>query len=342
MKAFLILFSRSLFLTLFLSAYLWSAPKVVDRTVVLINDEPILESDISAFQKKLKSKSFQELFGGIPSNVVNNRTAALQLLVEERLVNQQVKKLELSASDQEIEGQIKSILKRNGISQTQLIDRLKQLGSSLGEYKEGIKRQIERRNLVDREIRPSLELSDDQLRHFYLRSAKPEEVEQEYKLAHILIAFKNKNAAGLTEAETRSNNVWKQCKERSEDFSQLVKEFSDDADSPNGVLGFFSVSSLAKEFRSVIPKTKIGDITKPIKMADGFHILKLLEIRSPDFSSLAKDKKDELRNQLTAQELEKKMALWIEKKKRESNITYIGTVPETQKEPSSDLLKEKE
>jgi parvulin-like peptidyl-prolyl isomerase len=324
MKPFLIASYRLLISALVINNSLWANPRVVDRTLIIINDDPILESDISAFQKKLKSKSFQELFGGIPNTVIDNRDAALQLLVEERLVNQQVKKLELTASDQEIEGQIKSILKRNGISQAQLNERLKQLGSNLSEYKEGIKRQIERRNLIDREIRPSLEISDEQLRHFYLRNARPEETEQEYKLAHILIAFKTKGPAGIQEAEKRALAIWKQALSKKEEFPKLAKEYSDDSESVDGVLGYFSVSSLSKEFKSVIPKTQVGEVTKPIKMADGFHILKLLEIRSPDFSTLPKEKREVIRNQMVGSELEKKMALWIEKKKKESNITYVG------------------
>ena len=110
----------NLFYLFFLCSFAGAAPKIIDRTIVIINDEPILESDIAVFQKKIKSKSFQELFGGIPNKVIDNRSAALQLLVEERLVNQQVKKLDLGASPQEIEGQINSILKRNGIGQAQL------------------------------------------------------------------------------------------------------------------------------------------------------------------------------------------------------------------------------
>jgi parvulin-like peptidyl-prolyl isomerase len=245
-------------------------------------------------------------------------------LIEERLVNQQVKKLELTASEQEVNGQIKAIIKRNGISQTQLMERLKQLGSSLNEYKEGIRRQIERRNLIDREIKPSLEISDEQLRHFYLRNAKPEEMEQEFKLAHILIGFKDDLPKSKAETESRANQIWKQASNKKVDFFQLVKEYSDDSESPEGVLGYFSVSSLSKEFRAVIPKTPVSDVTRPIKMADGLHIVKVIEIRSPDFSTLPREKKEALRNQMVGSELEKKMALWIEKKKKESNISYLG------------------
>ena len=311
-----------LFLVLLVSIKALGSTQVLDRTVVTINDEPILESDINEFQKKIQSNSFQELFGGIPNNVIDNRDAALQLLVEERLVNQQVKKLELTASEQEVQAQIKSILKRNNITQAQLGDRLKQLGSNLNEYKDGIKRQIERRNLIDREIRPAMEISDEQLRHFYSRSGNPEASEQEFKIAHILVSFKKGIANADMEAQKRAADIYKQVSSRKADFSQLVKEYSDDTESADGILGYFSPSSLSKEFRNIIPKTNVGDVTTPIKMSDGFHILKLIEIRSPDFSSLSKEKKEQVRNQMVAAEMEKKMALWIEKKKKESNITF--------------------
>lgn len=302
---------------------IFAATRMVDRTVVVINDEAILESDIDAFQKKLRSKSFQELFGGVNGKVTDNRGAVLQLLIEERLVNQQVKKLELTATESEVEGQINAIVKRNGITEAQLMDRLKQLGSSVTEYKEGIKRQIERKNLIDREIRPSMEVTEEQLRHFYQRSINPQETEMEYKIAHILIALKAKGPAAIDDASKRAKTVWAEISKKPEDFEKFVKDFSDDTSTPDGSLGYFPPSLLAKEFRSIVPKTGVGQITAPIKMVDGFHIVKVLESRSPDYTTLPKEKKEAIRNQMMGQEMEKKMSLWLDRKKREANITLV-------------------
>lgn len=298
-----------------------AAPKLIDRTAVVVNDEAILESDIDKFQQKLKMKSFQELFGGVDPSIANNREAVMQLLVEEKLINQHIKKIEMQATEQEVDGQIKAIIKRNGITESQLGERLKQLGTSLSDYKEGIKRQIERKNLMDREIRPSMEISEDQLKHFYLRNAPPGEKDLVYKIAHIFIATKGTGAAAAT-AETRAKNVYTALKEKPEDFDKLVKESSDDSSSTEsgGVLGEFSLSQLSKEFKLVIPKTKEGEFTAPIKTSSGFHIVKVLEVKSSDFASLSKDKKDMLKNQMIGQELEKKMSLWLERKKSESYI----------------------
>ncbi len=197
----------------------------LDRTVVTINDEVILESDVEKFGKKLKSKSFQELFGGVDPKVIANRESVLQLMVEERIINQQVKKLDLQASPQEIDGQIRAILKRNNITEKQLGDRLKQLGSTIDEYREGIKRQVERRNLVEREIRPTLEISEEQLRHYYQGKAKSESAEVQYKIAHILVQPK---AGDWKQATDRAQKVFAEVSKNPDQFEKIAKDASDD------------------------------------------------------------------------------------------------------------------
>jgi peptidyl-prolyl cis-trans isomerase SurA len=305
----------------------FAAPRLIDRTVVTVNSEAILESDVDKFQKKLQSKSFQELFGGIAPDVTKNRDSVLQLLVEEKLINQQVKKLELQATDQEVDGQIRSILKRNDISMAQLTERLKQLGTTMAEYKDGIRRQIERKNLLDREIRPTLEVTEEQLRHFYARNAGTEGSESQFKIAHILVSPKSKSSAEWDTAHARAKKIHGEVSSKPEEFAKYVKEYSDDSETveSEGVLGFFNPSSLAKEFRTAVVKTPPGRVTAPIKMADGYHILKVLETATTDFGSVSKEKKEAMRQQMVSEELEKKMALWIERKKREANIQRAGS-----------------
>lgn len=300
------------------------AKRLIDKSVMTVNDDIILDSDIDKFQSKIKSKSFQEFFGGIDEKVAKDRNAILNLLVEEKIINQQVKRLDLSASDTEIDGQIRVILKRNGISQAQLTERLKMLGTSMSEYRDGIRRQIERRNLVEREIRPTLEVSDEQLRHFYQRNSKSEDSQVQYNIAHILIEDKPK---GGVSAQERANQIWKELSQNPKNFDAFVKDYSDDntTTANGGSLGYFTLSSLSKEFREVVPKTPVGEITAPLKTAAGFHILKVLEAQKGSFASLPKERKDALRNQMIAEELEKRMAMWLERKKAEAYIRKSGT-----------------
>ncbi len=300
----------------FFTAVSGNARQTVDRILVTVNDDAILESDIQQFHKKLKSKSYQELLG-VDEKILANREAVLQLMVEEKLIDQQVKKLDLKATDQEVEGQIKAILKRNAISANQLESRLKQLGTSMADYREGLKRQIERRNLVEREIKPTLEVTEEQLRHFYLRNSSPTDAEVQYKIAHILIEQK----AGKNSLD-RAQAAYREVSERPNEFDKIVAEMSDDAETaPNGgVLGFFPANQLAKEFREKVTRAIPGTVLPPIKTSAGYHIIKVIEKVAGDFSKISKERKDTLRTQMVANEVEKKMGLWLERKKLESHI----------------------
>src|SRR3954469_8015602 len=101
MKRFIPAFLSLVSLCLTLACPEAPGKQLVDRTVVTINNDVILESDIDRFQKKLKPNSYQEMLGS-DGNILKNRDTVLQLLVEEKLIDQQVKKLDLLASDQEI------------------------------------------------------------------------------------------------------------------------------------------------------------------------------------------------------------------------------------------------
>jgi parvulin-like peptidyl-prolyl isomerase len=293
-----------------------SLARVLDRTLVTVNDEVILESDIDRFITHAKSKAFQELFGGIKEEQLKDRGAVLQILIDEKIINQQVKKLDLLATDQEVEGQIKAIEKRNNISRSQLSTRLQQLGTTMDEYKQGIRRQIERRNLIEREIRPTLEVTEDQIKNYYARMGGAKESEVQYHIAHILIEAKKPGA------KARAEQIHKDVSQKPETFAAAAKDFSDDTSTleNGGDLGFFSLSSLVNEFRKAVPKTPVGQITAPIKTAAGFHIVKVIEKRTGDFANLPPERKAEISNMMAGAEMERKMALWLERKKRESHI----------------------
>ncbi len=299
--------------------------QILDKSVITVNDDIILESDIESFRQKAKSKNFQELFGGLDPKKLESRDAILQLLIEEKIIDQQVKKLELAASEQEVDRHIRTITERNGISQAQLKARLKDLGTSFQEYKDGIRRQLERRNLVEREIKPMMEVSDEELRHFAQRNSNAKEAGQRYHLAHILITTKGK--AG----QERANKLLGMATGKPEEFANLAKESSDDQSTAatGGDLGSFSTDSMAKEFREAAHKTPAGTVyPKLVKTAGGLHIVKVLKSESLSFADLPEDKKTELRNQLMSQELEKKMALWLERKRNEAHIRKSGSEKE--------------
>lgn len=297
------------------------AGKLIDRSVVTVNGDVILESDIATFTEKLKSKNFRELFGGIDENIAKDRPAVLRLMIEEKIIDQEVKKLELTAPDVEVDRQLRVISERNGITPAQLKAQISRLGTTYEEYRKGIKRQLERRNLLDREIRPTLEVSDEQLKHYYQRKkGVGGQSGFQYHLAHVFVR-------GTSPASSkRVKEIHQRLSKGTESFEEAAKTLSDDTASAStgGDLGKFTTDSMLDAFKKVVPKISVGSFSEPIQTPQGFHLVKVVEARPLGFDDLSREEKIQLRNEMASEELERKLGVWIQRKKADSHIRMAG------------------
>jgi peptidyl-prolyl cis-trans isomerase C len=101
---------------------------------------------------------------------------------------------------------------------------------------------------------------------------------KEFKARHILVPTKE-------EADTLTTQL-----KGGADFAALAKKFSKDPGSAanGGDLGWFSPSSMVKEFGDAVTKLENGKMTEaPVQTQYGFHIIKLEESRSPAPPALA-------------------------------------------------------
>ncbi len=100
----------------------------------------------------------------------------------------------------------------------------------------------------------------------------------EVTVAHIMVTNNSKDS--LVNPETRINEIYKKLNQ-GENFESLAKQFSDDKSSAGngGLLNAFSSGQLSsQEFEdAAFALTKPNSISKPIKSAHGWHIIKLIE-----------------------------------------------------------------
>jgi parvulin-like peptidyl-prolyl isomerase len=109
-----------------------------------------------------------------------------------------------------------------------------------------------------------------------------------YKLAQIYIATD----------KAKLDSVQKQLKAKNADFAAIARATSEEATSAAqyGEIGWLSEDQIQPEIRAKLPDLTKGAITEPIKLQDGWHILKLLEVREPRTPAL-----DEIRDNFVTQ-----------------------------------------
>ncbi len=96
-------------------------------------------------------------------------------------------------------------------------------------------------------------------------------IPRSYQLAQIYIA----------KDEAKLENVQKLLKAKNADFAAIARANSEEAASAarGGEIGWLGEEQIQPEMRAKLPGLTPGSVTGPVRLQDGWHILKLLELR---------------------------------------------------------------
>lgn len=307
-----------------ISAALFSAQPsraaLVDKIVAGVNSEVILLSDLHQFDRTVSlRKELDPLFGfsqDVTGGSSANRSKVVNFLVEERLVTQAFK-----VSDQDIDQEIQTIQHNNNISRNDLTSFLKTKGFNFEDYRSLISIGRAKRELLDREIRNRVNISEDDIKNRYYKSVgKDASAPLEYSIQLILIntsSYKTPQAASQM-----ADNALRSIRQ-GEPFADVAKRVSD-APSANqgGDLGFLASDQLDAPLKTAIKPLQRGEVSDVLKTPTGFMILKLSDLRSTE-SQKYLEAKEQIREELAKDEYKKQLHLWAERA-RNSAYTYVN------------------
>jgi len=114
-------------------------------------------------------------------------------------------------------------------------------------------------------------------------------VPRQLHLAQIFIATPpNGDKAATDKAKARAEAVRKTLGQPSVDFAAVARAQSDEAQSAaqDGEIGWLTEAQLQPEIRDALTEASAGAIAGPIRLGDGWHIIKVLEIKAAYTPSL--------------------------------------------------------
>ncbi len=126
------------------------------------------------------------------------------------------------------------------------------------------------------DIAKTIAVTDDKLKAFYEEQKDQYTTAERRKISHILFAINDKTdeKAALEKALKAQNEL------ANKDFSALAAEVSDDklTAKTGGDLGLFNVGVMEKSFEDAASALKLGEVSKPVKSAFGYHLIKVTEL----------------------------------------------------------------
>jgi len=267
----------------FLSGAISSSEAIVDRVVAVVNREIITLSEVETWIDPLKEEI-----------VVNDRLEkrervqalcrqVLEKLIEDKLIDQEVKKSGVKVSSKEIEATLDEIKRRSAVSQEDLEKGLAAEGLTLETYKKQIEKGLQRKKLISWTVKVEAKVGEKELKDFYQKNMDRYRANETYRPGHILFVIpKGATSEELREIRKKCQKVLEKIK-GGEDFGEMALLYSEDASSKTrGDLGNFRRGELVPAFEREALRLKVGEVGGIVRTEFGFHIIKLLDRKGMD------------------------------------------------------------
>ncbi len=284
-----------------------SRAELVDRIAAVVNNDVItlseVETRIAPDAQRLRAEPD-------PNKRAEARTLlvkrGLELLIGEKLMETQVRELNIEVADSEIEMGMDDVKKQNNITSDQFEGLLAQEGYTLASYKAFMRKHLARLKLVNLKVRSKVKISDEDLKAEYARWSHDEAADFEVHARHLLVPLTAKATPEQIElARLKATALMVEARKPGTDFAELARKKSEGSSAADGGdLGFFKRGVMAADFEKAAFTLPVGGISEPIRTKLGWHVLKVEEHRSLSAPPL-EEVKDQLRDKMLRSQLEK-------------------------------------
>lgn len=315
------------FFVLALGAYDVRA-EIVDRIVAVVNSEVITLSEL---ERQAEPALEQYLQGAKASGTIHIRkqeiyAQILPQLIDDRLVQGEVKRIGIMIDDQDVDGAIERIARGNNMSRDELIERLADDGIGLEEYRGDIRKQIERSQLINAKVRSKIVITDEQIQA-YLEENPPVKQASSgpfYVLQHISISPSERdNPQAEAEARKKAERAVKELKE-GKAFEDVALRFSElPSAREGGKLGSFTTKEMAPFVKDAVLDLKPGEFSNVVDTPIGFQIFKLQTVIEESEHQNNEAHFEEVRQKLYRMQMDEQFQEWLRELRSGSTIRIL-------------------
>jgi foldase protein PrsA len=183
-------------------------------------------------------------------------------MIEEMLVNQEAKRLNVTVSDTEITAEINRIQDQLG-GEARFFATLAQYGVTLEQLRFDLTHNLRMKKLILKDI----VLSDEELKAWFEQNRDRYDEEEQVKARHVLVRTLDDALAVKAELD------------KGADFVAIAAAKSEDPGSKEigGDLGFFGRGDMVPEFEQVAFTLEVGKVSDPVQSSFGFHVIQVTD-----------------------------------------------------------------
>jgi len=255
---------------------------LVNAISVIINNEPITLYEIYKYANKLHISTKE----------------SLDILIRQKLEDAQIKKLNINATDFEVENYIKKLATKNGISEFKFFEMLKSKNVNENDYRKDVKKKIEQEKLYGKIFSGKNTIVDEKSLKNYYESNKDKFVVAK---AFTTVAYESPSKASLE--KIRKNPMLSIAGIKAKQVQ-------------------FQSGKMNRNLENLLNQTKSGEFTPVFKMGDSFSMFYIKEKSGVKTVPFAKAK-DYIRSLLSSQKEKAAIEDYFKKIKSTANIKVL-------------------
>ena len=273
--------------------------EMLDRVAAVVNNDVITYVEVQQRAAPLLDQVRHEPVLRQEQARLDALRRALDDLIGEKLMDAELKGMNVDVSDQEVELAIEDVKKNNNLADaTGFEQALESQGFTMQTYRDFMKKQLAKVKLLQIKVKSKIKVSDEDVKAAYVQVAKTDSQDLEIHARHIILICKPDAPAAESEAIRQHAVELAAQAKAGADFAELAKKSSQGAGaSSGGDLGWFRRGTLAAEFENVAFALKKGEVSEPVRTRFGWHIIQVEDTRQAapkPFDGM----KDQLRDKL--------------------------------------------
>jgi peptidyl-prolyl cis-trans isomerase SurA len=305
---------------------LWLEPlfaaEVCNRVVAVVNNEVITLYELNNRVKEMTGEAPEELMQKNQAMFRDAQQKILALLIDEKIAQAKIKELKIRVTEKQVDNYLEKLKRDNQWTQEDLVAGLQKEGLSYEKYRERIKRDIERAQLIEYEVRSKIIIRDEAIQKYYEEHKGTFGAAEKVQLAGIFLMRKNlKSEEEMRELYRKAQDISAKLKAGA-DFGQMAATYSEGPGAKQGGdLGQFTVDHLEAGLKSVVEALPEGGTSDPLVRPNGIQIIKVVKKQTGKIRSL-EEMKEAIYGILYQEEVNRRYQNWI-KELRDSAYTEI-------------------
>jgi peptidyl-prolyl cis-trans isomerase SurA len=268
-----------------------------------------------------------------PAQIDKVRGEALDRLIEAKLIESIVIRLEMGATQEEVDETVRNIALDNGLSVAQLQASVESHGLTMNEYRGKLKSELERSRLLNSLVRSQVRVEQEELELAYLeRYGDQRQGGEQANLRHILVAAGDQSGRDERTACLIAQDAADQIRAGDMEFREMARRVTEMNPEQEGELGWFHTDEIAPWMAEAIVNMQDGDVSDAIPMPFGCNVLQLVGRRT--FSPVSFEAAEpQLREELSQHEMEKEYLRWLETVRKQVYVSRKGIYAEASSRP---------